>query len=68
MQACSNEYQAAQAQGEQPGGRAEAQKGDALEMNRKAIDYGVLEREVQSNRQIFDSLMQRTKETGISRS
>ena len=35
-------------------------------MNRKGIDYSVLERDVQSNRQIYDSLMQRTKETGVS--
>jgi capsular exopolysaccharide synthesis family protein len=35
-------------------------------MNRKGIEYGVLAREAASNRQIFESLMQRTKETGIS--
>ena len=35
-------------------------------MNRKGIEYGVLQREVDSNRQIYESLMQRTKETGIS--
>jgi succinoglycan biosynthesis transport protein ExoP len=42
------------------------QKHDALAFNRKGIEYGALQREAASNRQIFDSLMQRTKETGIS--
>ena len=35
-------------------------------MNRKGIDYSVLEREVQSSKQLYESLMQRAKETGIS--
>ena len=44
----------------------DAQKTEALSQNRKGIEYGVLQREVDSNRQIYDSLMQRTKETGIT--
>jgi capsular exopolysaccharide synthesis family protein len=44
----------------------DAQKTEALSLNRKGIEYGVLQREVESNRQIYESLMQRTKETGIS--
>ena len=44
----------------------DAQKSEALSQNRKGIEYGVLQREVDSNRQIYDSLMQRTKETGIT--
>jgi capsular exopolysaccharide synthesis family protein len=35
-------------------------------MNRKAIDYGVLERDVESSKQIYQSLLQRAKETGVS--
>jgi hypothetical protein len=35
-------------------------------MNRKAIDYGVIQRDVDSNKQIYDSLLQRAKETGVS--
>ena len=42
------------------------QKGEALAMNRKAIDYGPLERDVQSSKQIYESLLQRAKETGVS--
>ena len=47
-------------------GALDAQKSEALSQNRKGIEYGVLQREVDSNRQIYDSLMQRTKETGIT--
>jgi succinoglycan biosynthesis transport protein ExoP len=35
-------------------------------LNRKGIEYSVLSREAESNRQIYESLLQRTKETGIS--
>ena len=42
------------------------QKREALALNRKSIDYSALQRDAMSNRQIFESLMQRTKETGIS--
>src|SRR5207237_4090909 len=42
------------------------QKGEALTTNRKAIDYGVLDRDVQSSKQIYESLLQRAKETGVS--
>ncbi|MGE3342007.1 MAG: GumC family protein [Vicinamibacterales bacterium] len=42
------------------------QKSEALAMNEKSIEYNVLAREVESSRQIYDSLMQRSKETGVS--
>jgi len=35
-------------------------------MNRKAIDYGVLARDAESSRQVYNSLLQRAKETGVS--
>lgn len=44
----------------------EAQKREAFALNRKAIDYGALQREAISNRQIFETLLQRARETGIS--
>jgi capsular exopolysaccharide synthesis family protein len=44
----------------------EAQKAEALALNRQEIDYGVLQRDAESNQQIFQSLLQRTRETGIS--
>jgi capsular exopolysaccharide synthesis family protein len=45
----------------------EAQKREALAQNRRGIEYGVLKREADSTRQIYDSLLQRAKETGVSR-
>lgn len=44
----------------------EQQKNEAMALNRRAIDYGVLERDAVSNRQVYESLLQRTKETGIT--
>jgi succinoglycan biosynthesis transport protein ExoP len=61
-----NDYQASLAQERSLMGLLDSQKGSALALSRKGINYGVLERDAASNRQIFDSLMQRTKETGIS--
>jgi len=66
VQSTHNEYEAAQAQEQSLVDALEQQKHDALALNRKGIDYGALQRDALSNRQIFDSLMQRTKETGIS--
>ena len=66
VQGVKNEYLAALAKENSLAGALNAQKGDALAMNRKAIDYSVLDREVQSGRQLYDSLLQRAKETGVS--
>ena len=60
------QYLAAYEQEKHLAGALEAQKNEALALNRKAIDYGTLEREAISNRQIFETLLQRTRETGIS--
>ena len=66
VQSVRNQYLAAQAQEQSLAGALESQKHEALSMNRQAIEYGVLQREVESSRQIYDSLLQRAKETGIS--
>jgi capsular exopolysaccharide synthesis family protein len=44
----------------------ESQKTKALALNRQSIDYGVLLREAESNRQIYQSLLQRANETAVS--
>jgi succinoglycan biosynthesis transport protein ExoP len=67
VESVKNEYQAAYSQERSLQSALDSQKGEALSLNRKGIEYGVLQREVESNRQIYESLMQRTKETGISR-
>jgi capsular exopolysaccharide synthesis family protein len=66
VQSVKNEYLAALAKENSLVGALDQQKGEALTMNRKAIDYGVLERDVESSKQIYESLMQRAKETGVS--
>ena len=66
MQSVRSEYQTALAQENSLTYALSQQKGEALSMNRKAIDYGVLAREVDSSKQLYDSLMQRAKETGVS--
>jgi polysaccharide biosynthesis transport protein len=67
VQALRNDYQASLAQERSLMGSLESQKHEALALNRKGINYGVLLRDAESNRQIYESLLQRTKETGISR-
>jgi succinoglycan biosynthesis transport protein ExoP len=66
VQAMRNDYQQSVAQEQSLTNALEQQKTDALTLSRKGIEYGVLARDAASNRQIFESLMQRTKETGIS--
>jgi succinoglycan biosynthesis transport protein ExoP len=67
VQAVRNEYLAAVAKENSLTHALDQQKGEALAMNRKAIDYSVLERDVQSSKQIYESLLQRAKETSVSR-
>ena len=67
VQAVRNEYLAAVAKENSLTRALEQQRGEAQAMNRKAIDYGPLERDVQSSKQIYESLLQRAKETGVSR-
>jgi polysaccharide biosynthesis transport protein len=66
VQAMENDYQRALSQEHSLTVALEQQKHEALDLDRKGIEYGVLARDATSNRQIFDSLMQRAKETGIS--
>jgi capsular exopolysaccharide synthesis family protein len=66
VQSVRTEYQAARAQEQSLTAALESQKGEALSMNRKAIDYNVLERDVHSSKEIYQSLLQRAKETGVS--
>jgi len=45
----------------------EEQTNKMLEMNTKMIEYNVLKREVDSNKNLYDSLLRRTKETEVSK-
>ncbi len=66
IQATRNDYERAVAQERSLTAALEQQKHEALDLNRKGIEYSVLVRDATTNRQLFESLMQRTKETGIS--
>jgi polysaccharide biosynthesis transport protein len=66
VQSLQNDYQTALSQEQSLMRALDQQKQDALALNRKGIEYGALQRDAASNRQIFESLLQRTKETGIS--
>jgi polysaccharide biosynthesis transport protein len=42
------------------------EKADALALNRRGIDYGVLQRDAVMNRQLYETLLARTKQAGIT--
>lgn len=66
VQSVRNEYEAALAQENSLGAALSQQKNEALSMNRKAIEYGVLRRDMESSKQLYNNLMQRAKETGVT--
>ena len=59
------DYEAAAAEERQLTADLETQKGQATDLNRKSIDYSVLEREAESNRQVYESLLQKEKELRV---
>ena len=65
-QSLKTEYEAALAEERSLMTALEQQKNEALALNRRAIEYGSLQRDAASNRQIFEGLLQRTKETDIA--
>jgi polysaccharide biosynthesis transport protein len=64
--AVRTEFESARAQEESIAGALASQKTEALAMNRAAIEYSVLERDVESSKQIYNSLLQRAKETSVA--
>ena len=65
VQAIKADYQAALDEEKQLGNDLEGQKVQATDLNRKSIDYSVLQREAESNRQVYESLLQREKELRV---
>jgi len=66
VQGVRTEFEAALVQEQNLTAALDQQKRESLAMNRKGIEYSVLEREVESSRQIYQSLMQRAKETSVT--
>lgn len=66
VEGVNSEYRAALAQEQSLQAALNAQRNEALGQNKMSVTYSVLQREADSNRQIYESLLQQTKETGIS--
>jgi len=65
VQSIRNEYEAALAQERSLVEALDQQKTEALALGRKGIDYGTLQRNATTNREMYDSLLQRAKETQV---
>jgi capsular exopolysaccharide synthesis family protein len=61
-----SDYEAAVAEERSLTATLNRQKGEAQVLNRTGIEYGALLRDAEANRQMFESLLKRTQETGIS--
>ena len=65
VDAVRKDYQTALAEERSLERSLDDQKGAALSLSRKNVSYTVLEREAQSNRQVYESLLQRQKELQV---
>ena len=61
-----NEYLTAEAQEQALQAELEARNREALALNRAGLEYGVLRRESETNLQIYDVLLRRANETGVT--
>jgi capsular exopolysaccharide synthesis family protein len=61
-----NDYRAAQAKERAFVSALEQQKHEVLDLNKKSIGFGALQRDATSSQQIFDSVLQRLKEAELS--
>jgi len=61
-----NEYRLAVAREESLKQALAAQKAESLELNKKAIQYGVLQRQAESSRHMYELLIKRFKETTLT--
>jgi capsular exopolysaccharide synthesis family protein len=60
------EYDAATAQESLLRDQLAALRTQALDVDSRSIDYNIIKREVDTNRQLYDSLLQRYKEVGVA--
>jgi capsular exopolysaccharide synthesis family protein len=65
VQTAKSDYEVAAAQERTLAQELERQKGAATVLSRKGVDYTVLQREAESNRQIYNQLLQREKELRV---
>ncbi len=60
------EFDAASSQEGMLKGQISSLRGQALDVDSRSIDYNILKRDVDTNRQMYDSLLQRVKEVGAA--
>jgi capsular exopolysaccharide synthesis family protein len=60
------EYRAAEAAERQLQGRVNQLKGEVINLRGRSIQYNILQREVDTNRSMYDALLQRYKEVGVA--
>ena len=60
------EFDAAASQERLLQGQLSALRTQALDVDDRSIDYNIIKREVDTNRQLYDSLLQRFKEVGVA--
>ncbi|MGH9147703.1 MAG: GumC family protein [Vicinamibacterales bacterium] len=65
IDAIRNDFQSAVSEERTLTAALEEQKGTAMDLSRKNVGYTVLEREAQSNRQLYEALLQREKELQV---
>lgn len=64
--AIESQYREAVIQQDQMKDRLEALKGNFLDLRRRSIQYNIFQRDVDTNRSLYDGLLQRYKEIGIA--
>jgi capsular exopolysaccharide synthesis family protein len=65
IESARNEYEAAAQEERSYSGQLESQKGAAMDLDRKSGGYLVLQRQAETNRQVYQSLLQQQKELRV---
>jgi polysaccharide biosynthesis transport protein len=65
IESARNEYEAAVEEERSYAGQLESQKGTAMDLDRKSGAYLVLQRQAETNRQVYQSLLQQQKELRV---
>ena len=58
-------YKVTRAAGDEHPGKLESAKKGVLDLQDRSIQYNILKREVDTNRSLYDGLLQRLKEVGV---
>lgn len=65
LESIANDYRSAVAEERNLAGSLEEQKRQAVDLNRKSITYSILQREAESERQVYNALLQQEKELRV---